>query len=454
MQTPIADFVAQYAAASPIRLHMPGHKGLGDAALDITEVTGADSLYEASGIIKESEDNATALFGAPTFYSTEGSSLCIRAMLYLVALHARSRGHRPRILAGRNVHKSFVSAVALLDIAVSWLYPRAEEAYLSWTVTPSELRARFLAEGAPDALYLTTPDYLGHRLPLREIAAVCHAAGVLLLVDNAHGAYLRFLPTSRHPIDEGADLCCDSAHKTLPALTGAAYLHIAPHAPAEMTAGARTALSLFGSTSPSYLILASLDRLNRYLADGYREALAAFVPRMAALKARLTRHGYCLLGDEPLKLTIAPRAYGYTGEELSEILSLRGIVCELADPDHLVCMMTPDVTEAELSLLLSILLSLPRRPSLAPLGVPFAPPAVRMSPREAILQPSELLPSDACLGRVLAAVTVACPPAVPLLVSGEVVDERALSLFSYYGIRSLRVVRECEPDRKEEKNEA
>ena len=116
MNTPICDFVRGYAASGISRLHMPGHKGasvLGVEHLDITEIQGADSLYEAEGIIAESERNASALFGANTFYSTEGSSQCIRAMLYLALLHARERGVlRPHIAAGRNAHKTLLSAVA------------------------------------------------------------------------------------------------------------------------------------------------------------------------------------------------------------------------------------------------------------------------------------------------------------------------------------------------------
>ena len=111
MTTPIADFVRAYAASGGVRLHMPGHKGrsfLGCEALDITEVAGADSLYEASGIIAESEENAAALFGAArTFYATEGSSQCIRAMLALAAWNAPA-GSRPTILAARNIHKAFL----------------------------------------------------------------------------------------------------------------------------------------------------------------------------------------------------------------------------------------------------------------------------------------------------------------------------------------------------------
>ena len=108
MDTPICDFVRRYTQSNTLRLHMPGHKGisfLGMEARDITEISGADSLYEADGIIAQSEANASRLFGCKTYYSTEGSSQCIRTMLYLLRIYAVQTGKRPLIAAGRNVHK-------------------------------------------------------------------------------------------------------------------------------------------------------------------------------------------------------------------------------------------------------------------------------------------------------------------------------------------------------------
>jgi len=215
MNTPICDFVKAYGEGNPLRLHMPGHKGvsrLGCEGMDITEIGGADVLYHSAGIIRESEENAAALFGtARTVYSTEGSSLCIRGMLYL----AMQCTGRRRFLAGRNAHSTFVTAAALLDAEVDWLW--GGDALTACAVTADSVAdALDGMEEPPAAVYITSPDYLGNILPVSAIADVCHARGVLLLVDNAHGAYLRFLPRSRHPITLGADLCCDSAHKTLP----------------------------------------------------------------------------------------------------------------------------------------------------------------------------------------------------------------------------------------------
>ena len=229
ISTPICDFVREYAASKPSRLHMPGHKGagpLGVEALDITEIDGADELYAARGIIAESEANAASLFGADTFYSAEGSSLAIRAMLALAAEEGPSGA--PAVLAGRNAHRAFLSAAALLGLDVGWLHPGAAEAYHRCALSPGEVASALdRLGGRCRAVYLTSPDYLGHTADIPAIAEVCHRRGALLLVDNAHGAYLKFLPGgSRHPIDLGADMCCDSAHKTLPVLTGGAYLHL------------------------------------------------------------------------------------------------------------------------------------------------------------------------------------------------------------------------------------
>lgn len=157
MTTPIVDFVQNYAKSGTSRLHMPGHKGqalLGFEGLDITEIRGADELYEADGIIAQSEANATRLFGtAHTYYSTEGSSQCIRAMLCL-AMQAAPAGQRPVLLAARNAHKALLYAAALLDLDIQWLWPApdAAGALCSCPVTEAQLAAaldRLAGQGKP-----------------------------------------------------------------------------------------------------------------------------------------------------------------------------------------------------------------------------------------------------------------------------------------------------------------
>ena len=444
MDTPIVDFVRQYAAGNTLRLHMPGHKGkpfLGPEPLDLTEIHGADSLYEAGGIIARSEANASRLFGCKTLYSTEGSSQCIRAMLFLVQLYARQKGLKPRIAAGRNAHKTFLTAAALLALDVDWLYPRENAGYLSCSLTAEDISSYLdKATEKPSAVYLTNPDYLGNMVDIASIAEVCHKYGVLLAVDNAHGAYLKFLPHSRHPMDLGADMCCDSAHKTLPVLTGGAYLHLSEEIADVFGAQAKHAMAIFGSTSPSYLILQSLDRANAYL-ESYQKILVPFLDQVQIAKKTLRDYGYSLSGDEPLKITIAAKFYGYYGTELSQILVKQGIVPEFADSDYLVLMVAPETGREGLKRLETALMEIPKSEAMAD-PAPRLQTAVQvMSIREAMLSCSEVVPVSESLGRILAVPTVGCPPAVPIVACGERIDSHAISCFDYYGIRECCVVK-------------
>lgn len=424
---------------------MPGHKGrtfLGMEHLDITEVNGADSLYESDGIIRKSEENASSLFGCPTFYSAEGSSQCIRVMLHLAKLHGQEIGRRPLILAARNVHKAFLSGCALLDLEVIWLYPENTDSYLSCRISPERLERTLSAmEDKPAAMYLTSPDYLGNLEDVAGISEVCRRHGTLLMVDNAHGAYLRFLQPSLHPMDMGADLCCDSAHKTLPVLTGGAYLHIAPRAGGQLIDWARDALALFGSTSPSYLILQSLDAANRYL-ESYPQKLSSLIRLLGEQKQVLENVGYVFCGQEPLKMTISAKPYGYLGTELADILRKSKLECEFSDPDYIVFMFTPENWEEDIRRLSTALLDIPRKPPVLQIPPIPVPGQTVMSIREAMLCVSEKTAVEQCDGRILAAPSVGCPPAVPILVCGERIDSGAIMCFQYYGIRRVSVVKE------------
>ena len=440
MNTPICDFVKAYGDSGAVRAHMPGHKGvsrLGCEALDITEIGGADVLYHSGGIIRESENNTAKLFGtARTVYSTEGSSLCIRGMLYLAM---QATGKRT-FLAGRNAHSTFVTACALLDAEVDWLW--GGDTLTACAMTPEMVEDALTAMGEkPAAVYVTSPDYLGNTLDIAAIAAVCHRHGVLLLVDNAHGAYLRFLAEDKHPITLGADLCCDSAHKTLPVLTGGAYLHISP-AVADLGEQAEHALSLFASTSPSYLILQSLDACNLYLEQDFTMALSAYCDKVQGLKDALTDHGYTVIGDEPTKVTIATKGYGYRGDEVAAHLEQKGILCEFSDPDYVVMMFSPANGAEDFARVQAALCALPRRDALTDKAPSMNHPQTKLTLRRALFSPAETVAVADGIGRVLASPTVGCPPAVPILVGGEMVDESAVALFGYYGYTHLRVVKE------------
>ena len=443
MTTPIWDFLQRCQQAGTRRFHMPGHKGagpLGCEQWDITEIQGADSLYEAAGIIAESEANAAALFGSgATFYSTEGSSQCIKVMLYL-ALQNRPAGTPPVIAAARNVHKSFVHAAALLDFEPVWLWPEESASLCACPVTAEGLGQVLSALDAPPAaVYITSPDYLGNMADIPALAEVCRRYKTPLLADNAHGAYLRFLSPSRHPLDLGADLACDSAHKTLPVLTGGAYLHISKTAPAAFRENARAALALFGSTSPSYLTLASLDLCSRYLSENYPARLAEAVRRLEALGKTISANGWQVEPSDPLRLTLRAPS-GLTGLDLADRLRRGGAECEYADRDFLVLMTTPENGPEDLARV-SAALGENRAPAAPAVSLPLAKGERVLSIREALFAPQESVPAEESLGRVCGAPTVGCPPAVPIAVSGERIGPEALALFRYYGVKRVDVLK-------------
>ena len=199
-------------------------------------------------------------------------------------------------------------------------------------------------------------------------------------------------------------------------------------------------MAMFGSTSPSYLILQSLDAVNAYVADGYRERLADFIRQTDVLKTRLTAHGYTLCGQERIKLVIAAKAYGYTGTELADLLLESRIAVEFADPDFLVLMVTPETGEEGLARLETALCAIPRREAVLEEPPAFSLPERAMSIRQAAMSLCETVEASDSLGRILAAATVGCPPAVPIVACGERIDETALRCFAYYGIDRCTVV--------------
>lgn len=445
MKTPIVDFVKKYSLSGTARFHMPGHKGkdiLGCEALDITEIAGADCLYSADGIIRESECNATSLFGtAHSFYSAEGSTLTIKAMLALVTEAAREGGNRPTVIAARNAHKAFINACALLDLDVHWIYPADDEHMCECHIGADGVE-KAIKESAtkPSAVYLTSPDYLGNICDIKSISEVCKKHGTALCVDNAHGAYLKFLSESAHPIDLGADIVCDSAHKTLPVLTGGAYLHISQSA-TKYLERSRDYLSLFASTSPSYLILESLDLCNKYLAEDYRGELAGFIKKFDILKATAAALGFKVLASEPLKLVIDANTSGYTGTELAELLRKKDIESEFSDNKYLVLMATPQNSECDIERLVAALSAIEHHAPITSASPKYPKAEQVMSIREAMLSPAETVAVKDAKGRICGTPAVSCPPAVPIIVSGERVTREVIELLKFYGTEYIKVIK-------------
>lgn len=414
---------------------MPGHKGAFYPA-DITEIGGADVLYSATGIIYESRKNASRLFGTyDTFYSAEGSTLVIKAMLAMVTAGKKDK----KILAARNVHKAFLYGCALLDITPFWIYPDNFTDICECKISAENVE-EYIVKDDFCAVYITSPDYLGNQADISAIARVCKKYGVPLLVDNAHGAYTAFLEKNEHPIHLSADMCCDSAHKTLPVLTGGAYLHISESGK-KYADGAESALAMFASTSPSYLILSSLDECNAYIADGYVEKLKETVKAVSAAKERLLSAGFELLGSEKTKITLSAFKKGYTGYDIQRILEENNIFPEFSSLSHTVLMVTPENTKEDIRRVTDLLVSLPAKKAIFPPVYNLSEGEAVMTPREAMLGAKETVKVKDALGRICASPAVSCPPAVPIAICGERITEGCIKLFEQYGIEKIEIVK-------------
>ena len=436
--TPIYDFLKKYAESNCLRLHMPGHKGknMGNELseifrYDITEIKNADSLFEADGIIRESEEITAGLFDTErTVFSAGGSTLCIQAML-----SAMKRENR-KIFAVRNVHRAFISACVLLGTEVEWIFPEYNGSLLSGEVNIEKLEEKLKGD-EKKCLYITSPDYLGKTADIKGIAEVCHRNDTVLIVDNAHGCCLAFTEENNHPMALGADMCCDSAHKMLPALTGSAYLHVKNKA---YVKNIKQEMGLFGSTSPSYLILASLDLCNEYIEKHIRNDLKRVISGLEELKKNIFFRTYET--GEPLHFTILPNSSGLYGYELAKILRDNNIEPEYADRQCVVLLFSPLSTDREIRRLEKVLNSV-KMPGILIREPEFYMPELRkaMTIREAVLAEFEETAVENAENRICGSINVPCPPAVPIAVCGEVINRECINIFKNYGIESVNVVK-------------
>lgn len=430
---PLTAFLRNTAKNSGIRGHMPGHKGKPlpafpelDAAFqhDITEIAGADSLYEANGILLEAEQHTAEVYGSGACcWSAGGSTLCIQAML--AAMKAEHR----TVIASRTVHRAFLNACILLDLSVRWVFPQ-NGGLISGQYALADFENLLMQTENP-CVYVTSPDYLGQIQDIAGLSAICRKYHAPLLVDNAHGAHLAFLEQNQHPIALGADFCCDSAHKMLPALTGGAWLHCRH---AETAPDMKQYMQLFGSTSPSYLIMQSLEASIEYLKNGGADRIRYCAERAAKLRQNLPQYQW--LGDDPLHLSMA-----VNGIQLAEILRRRGLECEYADHTCLVILLSPVMDEPDFIAVERILNECKPSP-LAEIPSLPSPPEQVMPMRTAALSGWERIPLTDAEGRICGPVQVPCPPAVPLIISGERLNQDWLRLMQFYGIETIAVTKQ------------
>ena len=436
---PLYEALCDYAAQGRASFHTPGHKGQAADLLslplwmDLTELPETDSLFECSGAIREAERRAAELFGAAdTAISAGGCTLAIQGML------AAFTKPGDTVLFSRNLHRSAVNTAMLLDLRPVWLaHSRDAGEGLPGRIAPSEAAAALTAHPGAAAVYLTSPDYYGCLSDLNGIAAVCRQYGVPMLVDNAHGTHL--IAFGLHPLQCGASASACSAHKTLPVLTGGAWLHCAdPDAAGRL----KSAMALFGSTSPCYLTMASLDVARAWLA---RDGMAAFrrlAETVDGLRTLAREVGFGLPQGEcdPVRLTLLPSAVGYGGEEAADYFRRQGAECEHCDRAAVVFILTPFNSERDIAVLRR---AIERFPVRAPISLPAGEtvlPSMAMPPRAALTRGSVRVPTEQAAGRIAAEAACPCPPGVPIVMPGERVDDKCVKILLNTGIHEISVL--------------
>ncbi|MDO5141885.1 MAG: aminotransferase class V-fold PLP-dependent enzyme [Eubacteriales bacterium] len=441
------------ATGEPARFHMPGHKGAPLFhsyaelfAIDFTETYGTGDLYTGQGPIRDAERAAARYFGADDcFFLTGGSSQGILSML------ATAVGRGGSVLLDRECHKSVCHACALLDITPYFLSAPLIEPFAVSGDLPLDEAARLLrAHPAIGAVLLTSPTYYGVRRAIPDFAALCHDHGKLLLVDGAHGAHFPAvgLPT---PTQEGADLAVLSIHKTLPCLGQGAVLLADRRID---RAALREHTALFGTSSPSYPIMASIDLARAYVEGAgrtaYRRAAAvcgevrAFLERRTAFLPLTSAHFASL---DPCRLTVCTAGTDTTGHRLADMLwSEHGVACEMADDRNAVFILTGADSSSAVHRLRRGLRSVSRRRQRVPLPAPAAafPPAERaLSVRDAWFAPHRRVTPTAAEGRICARPVTPYPPGVPLLWPGEKITRAHIELIRerwYNDIGEIAVV--------------
>ena len=448
---PLCQAMLLHTQKEKASFHTPGHKGhcgflpLRHAA-DLTELPDTDSLFECEGPIREAETLAARLFGADyTAISAGGCTLAIQGMLAAFA------GFGSKVIFGRNVHRAAVNAAVLLDIDPVWVTHRVDSGpALPGRLYAEDIRTALCKNPDAAAVYLTSPDYYGCLSDIGGIAAACGEKGVPLLVDNAHGTHL--VAFGLHPLTLGATATACSAHKTLPVLTGGAWINCRTHDPDRARRDVKAAMALFGSTSPSYLTMASLDAARAWMEQDGISDFRALSETVSELRQTAREAGFGLpSGDcDPVRLTLLASP-DVTGDAAAAYFRGRGLECEHSDPGAVIFILTPFNTPKEIALLRKAIVEFPAERGNIAAGAsgfsgnpaPLRPetlPEKAMSPRKAWSSPRETLPTALAAGRIAAETVAPCPPGVPLLMPGEIIDENSIKILSDSRIIHINVV--------------
>ena len=425
--------------------HTPGHKNNSllkkylNLEMDITELPDTDNLYDSTSCINISENKATKFYQTKkTIFSAGGNTLCIQTMLKLICNEKINH-----IIFSRNVHKSVINTMSFLNIVPHWVIPQKYLNFdLPFYVNPEDILSLLKKNKKIKAVFVTSPDYYGNILNINEISKICLKFNIPLLVDNAHGSHLICIDQNMHPINQGASLVADSIHKTLPALTGSALLHIMDE---KFIPYAKYSMSMFGSTSPSFLILSSIDLCINWLIKNGHDEFKNLLKKIISIKKIASEKNILYESDcsDPTRITICHSNIGYTENQIKKHLHKYKVEPEYCDKYYSVFIPSPFNKNKDFENLKNAILALTPKEKI-PYNKKYCfkiPQNTSLSVKDAMTSPSITIPVNKSLNKCISKIVSPCPPGIPLLIPGEIIKKEEQSLLINYGIHKVDVVK-------------
>ena len=430
----LSSFLEEYVKQDSLRLFMPGHQGRCSflnknisPIYDITEIKGADYLYNSLGVIKNLEDKISKLYFSDAYISASGSTLCIFTILWLL--------RKRKFIANRSAHISFYNAAALFSISPIFIGNTR-------TVSLAEIKKAILKAGFGSVLFITSPNYYGEVLDIAKIAKMCDKYNVILVVDGAHGSHLRFTKENLHPISLGAKFCIDSFHKTLPALTGASVLHV--NCNMFNRDIIKKSMAIFGSSSPSYLIMHSIGLCVDWLEE---KAYKGFLKLQQRKEDLINSLNLVFLKTDPSKLVLDCFYVEGGFLKVVEILEEEKIEAEFYNKNFVCFILTPFLKSKDFKRLKKALRRLNFAENKEKVFFNSFKFKRILSLNEAIFAEKEEVVLKEAIFKVAAEVIWSDVPGVPILTYGEMIDFFAIKILKEKKIKSVVVVKDLKVKR-------
>lgn len=452
LYTPVYNAIKAYTDTAPLPFHMPGHKlGKGIAEeflgeiekLDLTEIPGTDNLHAPTGAVKEAQELAAEAFGArKSFFLVNGSTVGLHAAIAAICRPGQ------RLIVGRDCHSSVINGMLLAGVQPHYILPEySSEFGINTGITASA--AKKALDDAPDAVgvLLTRPNYYGVCSDVSGIAKLVHARGKLLVVDEAHGSHLSFnkrLPASA--LESGADICVQSAHKTLPAFTQGAFLHMgSENADLQRL---KYFLDIFQTTSPSYIIMAYLDIARAVMQKYGKNLLDGLLDAIEACSAGLVSKSVKILGKADLsgfdhdmtRITVNTAGIGISGYSAEKLLREQyNIQVEMSDMRNIVCISTVADDPESIGRLFDAIVCIERyggwdktavreKVTEFPLFTGLSLPSVAIEPYDILNAQYEKVLLNEASGRASNGIVCPYPPGIALVCPGERFDREKIDL--------------------------